>query len=459
MAVGLVNPKQGLPGTSSNPSSLSQVPSIDQLVETYVGLVNSAPVRDRLASAGIPRTADALKAELTAVRRPDTTLIDIAVTDVDPAVALRIARETVPAFNYSLNDLQSKVIGGSSTQLDALVAWEIPTDVPTVPVSPDVPKTVFLGFLAGAALAVAIAFLIDHLDDSVKGEVDAGDRLGVPVLGSIGFRPGQDGRSGDKATLSALYTRDHVSEQYRSLRTNILYRGLEQRAQVIEVTSTVPGEGKTTTASNLAVVMAQAGNKVILVDADFRRPTLHEVFERPENIGLGNLLLRDREEKDLILATSIPGLSLICSGPTPPNPSELLGSANMVELLERLRKRADVIVIDSPPVGVVTDAAVLGARADGVVLVVEEARTSSRDIVRAMRSLTAVDARVLGIVLNKVRSRKADYYTYGEPDPAMRPENAEAAVSRMVAVPVLPEKAEVAAPRKPPTPRPSGVKS
>jgi capsular exopolysaccharide synthesis family protein len=191
--------------------------------------------------------------------------------------------------------------------------------------------------------------------------------------------------------------------------------------RTLVVTSTQPGEGKTTTACNLAVVFAQAGSRVILVDADFRRPSVHRVFNRRQNAGLGGLLLRSAGIAELVYTTSIHGLGVVCSGPPPPNPSELLGSTAMETLLESFARVADVVIFDTPPVGAVTDATVLGAMADGVVLVVERGTVRIQAINKGLETLESVGASVLGAVLNKSRASDSYYYYYGEPPIALAP--------------------------------------
>jgi capsular exopolysaccharide synthesis family protein len=414
-AVGLVSPKQLLPaGAGVNTNDPSQVPSIDQLVETYVGLINSYPVRQRMIAEGIPRSDFQLGAEIAAVRQPNTTLISIRVTDLDPAVSLAAARAVIPAFNSSLADLQAKVGAKQSAVLDSLVPWEIPVPGSTFPLAPDIFKSMLLAGGAALVLTIGLAMLLERVDNTVKQEGDVGLKLGVPLLGSVVRRPAteQDGAS-ETELVSERHVNDPVAEQYRALRTNVLYAREAEKLKTLLVTSTRPGEGKTTTACNLAISLAHAGHRVVLMDADFRRPALHRIFSRTTNIGLGNLILQDRPETELIVATDVRNLRLICSGPTPPNPSELLGSAGMKRVLASVLRSADIVIIDSPPVGAVTDATVLGAMVDGVIVVVERGGTQVRAIQKTMHTLQSVGVRVLGVVLNKTRaSDMAEYYAY-----------------------------------------------
>jgi capsular exopolysaccharide synthesis family protein len=205
---------------------------------------------------------------------------------------------------------------------------------------------------------------------------------------------------------------DPVAEGYRAMRTNLFFSSVDERLQTIVVTSSIPGEGKTTIASNLAVAMAQAGNCVLLVDADFRRPDVHKVFHR-SNVGLANLIVGDTNEEELIQPTQVANLRVVCCGPDPPNPSELLGSRTMKSLIGRFNQVADVVIFDTPPIGAFTDAAILAALTDGAILVVEQGRTDISAVERSRDTLLGVNARVLGVALNKVKNGKSSEYYYG----------------------------------------------
>jgi succinoglycan biosynthesis transport protein ExoP len=409
-AVGLVSPKQLLPAGGGNASDPTQEPSIDQLVETYVGLINTEPVRQRLIDGGIPRDTGQLRASISAARQPNTTLITILVSDGDPAVALSITQRVIPAFNASLDTLQSKVGSSPTSHLDALVPWEIPSVAPATPISPNIPRNVALAAVASLVIAVLLALVLERLDDTIKSEVDVRTRLGLSLLGSILLRPAEVG--GLPEMMTAAGADEPVGEQYRALRTNVLYTRASKPLRTLLVTSTIPGEGKTTTAVNLAVVMAQAGNRVVLVDADFRKPALHRIFDRAENRGLGNLILGDRPDKELIQTCSVPNLRVVTTGPPPPNPSELIGSSGMKRVIDRLATGADIVIIDSAPVAPVTDAAVLATLVDGIVMVVERGGARVKAIEKALDTLRGVGGNVLGAVMNKARPDDASGYYY-----------------------------------------------
>ncbi len=203
-----------------------------------------------------------------------------------------------------------------------------------------------------------------------------------------------------------------ISEAYRVLRTNIQFSAIDQAMQVITVTSAQPREGKTTTISNLAVAYAQDGKRVMLIDADLRKPTLHRVFARTNRKGLTNVLANISTLEDEMQATDVDQLFLLTSGPMPPNPAEILATKRMGMLLDELRQQFDVILIDTPPALALTDAQVIASRSDGVLLVVSSGKTK-RDLIRKCKAnLEYVNANLLGVVLNNQNRREAESYYY-----------------------------------------------
>lgn len=202
-----------------------------------------------------------------------------------------------------------------------------------------------------------------------------------------------------------------AAEAYRTLRTNIQFSSLDKPLHTLLVTSTAPDEGKSTTLANLAVTMAQAEQRVILVDCDLRRPTLHTLFNLPNQVGLTSVILREETAPLPLLETSVPGLSLLASGPLPPRPADLLGSRRMEALIARLRDEADMVLFDTPPVIAVTDAAVLATRLDGVLLVLQAGKTRRDRAREARRLLEKVKANIVGVILNNAR-QEAGYGYY-----------------------------------------------
>ncbi|MBB3110571.1 capsular exopolysaccharide synthesis family protein [Paenibacillus phyllosphaerae] len=212
--------------------------------------------------------------------------------------------------------------------------------------------------------------------------------------------------------ISLLNPKSPVAEAYRSVRTNIDFSSLDTSMQVVMVTSATPGEGKSTTIGNLAVVYAQADKRVLLIDADMRKPTVHHTFRLSNRVGLSSVISRQAEVKAAIQETDIPNLFTLPSGPIPPNPSEMLGSNRMTTLIDELRGQFDLILIDTPPVLAVTDAQIMATKSDGVLLVLEAGRVKRDMALKAKQQMMQVKANIIGVVLNNVKKKNSEGYYY-----------------------------------------------
>ncbi len=212
--------------------------------------------------------------------------------------------------------------------------------------------------------------------------------------------------------IAQVNPRSPTTESYRTIRTNIQFAGVAKNVKVILTTSTVPGEGKTFTTCNLAVVAAQAGKRVLVIDSDMRKPQLHQNFQVSNLTGLSSLLIKENSFDECVIESKTPGLFLLPSGPIPPNPSEMLGSRAFAQLIDECREEFDLILLDSPPIMSVTDALILARLADGVVIVINSQRTSRATIGKAVKSLQQIEARILGVVLNRVKTQKGESYYY-----------------------------------------------
>ncbi|WP_409274492.1 CpsD/CapB family tyrosine-protein kinase [Neobacillus sp. SCS-31] len=222
------------------------------------------------------------------------------------------------------------------------------------------------------------------------------------------------GFSNRRKLIASLDPKSIVSEQYRTIRTNIQFSSVDEDIQAIMVTSAGPGEGKSTTAANLAVVMAQQEKKVLLVDADLRKPTVHYTFDLVNQYGLTSVLSKSKSLEQAIRPTETPFLSVLTSGPIPPNPAELLGSKSMKEMLEEAKNRFDVIIFDTPPTLAVTDAQILANLCDGVLLVLYSGKSENEQATKAKDLLVAANGRILGVVLNQKKIKNDSYsYYYG----------------------------------------------
>ena len=309
-----------------------------------------------------------------------------------------------------------------------------PAKPPKEPIKPKKKLNLILGMLVGLGLGIGVTFLLEAMDNSVRTIEDV-ERLNLAVLGSIPIiseeeaikrlkripASAQNGHI-DQVEVRRMAARlithfapkSPISEAYRTFRTNIQYAQIEKPLKAILVTSPGPGEGKSTSIANLAITMAQMGSRVLLVDADLRRPILHSIFKIDRRVGLTNVLVGRAASDEAIFETEIENLYLMPCGTLPPNPSELLGSDSMKRLLHELKQKYDVILFDTPPVIAVTDAAVLASKVDGVILVVKSGQTDREAAFRASVLLKNVKTRLLGALLNGVRieSMYGSYYYY-----------------------------------------------
>jgi len=303
--------------------------------------------------------------------------------------------------------------------VDSIVVVER-AKVPTAPIKPKVLLNTIVVALLGTMLALGLIFLIDYLDDRIKTPDDLQGVVDTPILGAIAHIPQQNGRrkrrgelAREEGLITALQPRHPITEAYRSLRTNLQFSSVDSTLQSLLVTSATPGEGKTTTAANLAVVMAQSGRTVLLVDADIRKPQQHKVFQLPKSPGLTDALLASDAPLDLFIRpTPVPNLRIMTSGKEAPNPAELLGSQRMHQLAEALRQEVDIIIFDAPPLLAVTDAQVLARETQGVLLVINTEKTPRAMVARAAESIQRANTRLFGTVLNRLMRSPRSYYYY-----------------------------------------------
>lgn len=306
----------------------------------------------------------------------------------------------------------------------------VPAQAPVFPISPSLKKNVLFGTIAGLVIGLLVAFLLEYMDYSVRSPEDVETVAGQMPLAVISVAPrprgapargasapGRDAgvTSVSPAVFSLQNPRDAISEAFRALRTNLAFSALDRPVQTMVITSVSPSEGKSTVAANLAVVLAQSGKRVILVDADLRRPSLHKLFGLHNVGGFTDLLLTRDTTLTGLQSTVVPNLQVLASGPMPPNPAELLTSEAVVPLIAALKEQADIVIFDTPPMGALTDAVVLSARVEGTVLVVRSGSTRPTVVSKALETLRKVGARPLGVVLNMVdvgALRDYSYYYY-----------------------------------------------
>ncbi len=292
-----------------------------------------------------------------------------------------------------------------------LVAPAVP---PSKPIRPQPVRNVILGVVAGVILGVGMVFLLEQLDDSIKNKEDV-ERVArdVAVVGVIPVITGWRNRS-ETRLVAQTDPNSPAAEAYRTLRTSIEFLGLDRPIRTLQITSPSAGEGKTTTIVNLAVTLAQAGRRVIVVSCDLRRPRVHDFLGLPDDVGFTSLLLQEASLSAVL--QPVPGVrdvSLIASGPLPPNPSELLASKRTTQVFETLKDAADIVLIDSTPVLPVTDAAVLATKVDATLMIATAGTTSKKGLARAFELLRQVHAPIIGTVLNGASGESAYGYSYG----------------------------------------------
>ncbi len=297
-------------------------------------------------------------------------------------------------------------------------------EVPIDPVKPKKKLNLLLAAVVGLFLGVGLAFLLEHLDNTIKLPEEVTDFLHVPYMGPVpAFAMNGNPENVPKELITVHSPKSTASEAYRGLRTSILFSSADKKPQVIMITSAGPLEGKTITSANLAVTMARHFKPVLLIDSDMRRPRVHEVFKLSRKKGLSGILVGSNTPAEAITKTPVAGLDLLPVGPIPPNPSELIGSAVMQRFIGKLRKHYAMIIVDTPPVTAVTDAAAMSQFVDGTILVVRAGVTPRQVVKASLEQLQGVRATILGVALNGISTGKDSYYYsqyyysyYGEDD-------------------------------------------
>lgn len=393
-------------GDDSDISALTQGSTFtQQRVKSYVSIVKSPgvlqPVIDNLKLEG--STPQGLAPRISASSPPNTVLLNVTAEDASPERAAAIANGVAAQFTKYVTELELPSGTGTSP---VKVTVTSPAVIPTVPISPRTTLNLALGLLLGLGLGVGAAVLRDSLDRTVGGRHDAGEVAQAPVLSGV---------IEDEAVKdSPLIIHDAFSpraEAFRQLRTNIRFLSVDHEVRSLVVTSSVAAEGKSLTAANLAIAMAQGGDKVVLIDADLRRPSVAGLFGVSAGVGLTSVLLGDLPLADALQTwRDDVSLFVLTSGPVPPNPSELIGSHRMVEVVEGLVAQGYAVIVDSPPLLPVTDAAILARITSGALVVVRAQSTRVEQLEAAALSLRTAGAPILGVVVNRVPKKGGGYY-------------------------------------------------
>lgn len=360
--------------------------------------------------------------------------------DLDVMELLRAAKVTDEMYAFFLKKQEEARLAVGSQVGDARI---LDRALPSrVPILPNTRRNLLLGVILGLGLGLGLAYMSERADRSVRSIEDVEKGAGLPVFGAIPVIAASHTAGGKKGhqrrrvypLVARMEQRSLASEAYRSLRTSIQFATLEVSAKCFALTSPGPGEGKSLTAANLAITLAELGGRILLVDADLRNPVLHSLFRVPRGAGLTDLLAGQLEWQDRVRLTEVNNLELLPSGPIPPNPPTILGSNRMKLLLQELVRHYDVVLIDTPPVLPITDAVILSSMVDGVFLVARAGITTPEALLRARTLLHAANVRVLGVILNALRledtvdgygySRSRYYgYYYGHGTQGADPQN------------------------------------
>ncbi|AZC12331.1 polysaccharide biosynthesis tyrosine autokinase [Microbacterium sp. ABRD28] len=376
-------------------------------VTTYSNLVSTPIVMNPvIAELDLGITAAQLDAKVEASSALNTTLITITVTDPDPILAADIANALAASLTAAVEEIETPNDSDVSPVRLTRVKDALP---PPAPSSPNVPLNLALGALVGLALGVGAAVLRSVLDTRIRSPRDVEQVTDRPMIGAIPFDP----KVKERPLIVHADPLSPRAESFRALRTNLQFLDMDGRASFV-VTSSVPSEGKSTTTINLAIALADAGKRVALIDTDLRKPKVAEYLGIEGGAGLTDVLINRARVGDVMLPWGQRSLYVLPAGKVPPNPSELLGSAQMHTLLEVLERDFDVVLCDAPPLLPVTDAAILAKATSGAIVIVASGQTNRHQLDGAMDALQTVGAKVAGLVMTMVPTRGPDaYYAYG----------------------------------------------
>jgi len=464
--------------------SYGDLQTSERLTKTYSEMLHSKPILDEtIKQLNLPISSGDLDQKITAQAIQNTQLFQVTVADTDPKRATAIANQLVPVFIKRLQDLQTENIRAARDQVDrdvnqtqqritdtsnrlnqiriagndannpittaeaqrlgnqltqdqdqysrlletrqgivlaqaqSLTSVSVidPATVPTDPVSPHIAQNTVLGGLLGLLLAGGLGLLLIYFDDRIRHPEEVRERFNMIPLANVQYVPG-----GVPRVTADAGSNSEAMQELRLLRANLEFIA-KSNALAVCVTSALPGEGKSTIAANLAVIEAQAGKRVVLIDANLRDPSIHKIFGLSNDEGLSTLLARKDRGIAPTLSDGPGGLQLLLAGPVPLNPAELLDSPQMSALIADLRTRADMIIFDSAPVLPVPDTVILQRHVDGTVLVKDVRQTGSKTLGQAISTLEHASGRIFGVVLNKVKANRRSG-SYGEkPQPVSVP--------------------------------------
>ena len=413
---------QSYTGITENANSANNISNSKQLVNTYMEVLKDDAVMNAVAEKLSKQfeenvlsqnftindsgkiTPASIRSCLAISSVTDTSAVKVNATAKNAEVAAAICNDlTQVAPQY----VEEAVGVGSINTIDTAKVYN-------TPVAPNTMKNTMIGAIAGFMLIVLIIFLIDFFDNTIKDTDALGKKYNKAIIGDIqAFGDSKKKRDADDVHLK-LTDKDapfHIIESYKSIRTNLSFALSTVEKKTFVVSSANPGEGKSTTSANIAIAIAQSGSHVLLIDADMRKSVQHKIFELVNKKGLSTAVSKMHTPDECIQKNVMENLDVMTAGPIPPNPSELLASDTMEQMLNELSEKYDAILIDTPPVNVVTDAMELAKSVSGIVLVVRYGRTTDEDVDNVFKRVELANMNLLGFILNGVKSKHAGYYS------------------------------------------------
>ena len=390
--------------SSNAASTLNDVNASQKLVTTYGEIAKSELVLNQVVSnLWLDMGVSDLSKNLTVKPVEDTSILSVSVRDLNPEQAAEIANEIAKVFSKEVAKIYNLE---NVSQLSV-------AKVPEKPSNNTLTRDLILAFVVAVAAVGGFAFLRFYLDDTVKHNDEIEKMFGLAMTGRISKNDMKSGKKDVSELVVEKYPKAIVSENIKSLRTNLQFTAIDKNLKTVLVTSTAASEGKSFVSANLAISFAQTDKKVLLVDCDLRKGRVHRLFDIPNTDGLSNLLTDDLDKiEHYIHHTSVANLDVITCGTYPPNPSELLASRKMKKLLTSLRHRYDIIIFDGAPIGGLTDSVILANLMDETLIVVKDGNTSRNDLSAAKGELDKVGAKIAGVVFNMVNRRSSKYYNY-----------------------------------------------
>ncbi len=384
-----------------------------QRVASYADLAKDPTVLQRVIKrVGLDITPDELAGRVTVTAVPNTVILQVAVTDEDPQVARELARAESAEIVKLVSTLEQPTAGedDEGSALPAPIVARLAGDASynASPVSPSLPLNLAVGGILGLLIGVAGAVMRDLFDSSIKVPQDLGEVTNAAVMAVVPF----DSSVPRHPLISDAEGSTERVEAFRVLRTNLQFVDLDSKRQMLVISSAVPDEGKTVTATNLAITLAQTGRRVLILDCDFRKPRVARLLGLENSVGLLTALV-GRATLDDCIQRHESGVDFLATGPVPPNPAEVLETQAMRDLLTTVRDAYDVVIIDAPPLLPVADPAIIAPMADGVLLVTRYGRTNRELVKQSVERLEAVGARIVGVVLNMTPRRTVSGYGYG----------------------------------------------